>query len=282
MFEAERRLVDYTYAADKDLNTSCSGCHSMGRVISERRTKDEWVGADDHAPLLLSGYRRRHRADSAAAARPEAAGGAAPAVVATGAVAKDAATRASHTTSPGTLHDARFHSMSPEWAAWSAAMRTPRLAGRWALAGYQIAARDRSTASSRSPIGPTCRTASPRTASFTYTKTGETFTRKAARSSTPASNGAGDRLTRRTIPARGARSPSSSATARRSRGAGSPARYDETGIDVTLRRVATDPVVIGHRRQLAEDIDIGSARAHLRRQSAGAGVAPLTSTSVRA
>src|SRR5436309_102207 len=30
-----------------------------------------------------------------------------------------------------------FPLRSPEWAAWSAAMRSPRLAGRWALAGYQ-------------------------------------------------------------------------------------------------------------------------------------------------
>src|SRR5206468_12034401 len=30
-----------------------------------------------------------------------------------------------------------FPLMSPEWAAWSAAMRSPKLAGRWTIAGYQ-------------------------------------------------------------------------------------------------------------------------------------------------
>src|SRR6476660_2959620 len=43
MFEAERRLVDFTYEADKDTHTLCSRCHSIGRVLSERRTRDEWT-----------------------------------------------------------------------------------------------------------------------------------------------------------------------------------------------------------------------------------------------
>src|SRR5947208_9031387 len=41
-FEAERRMVDYTYAADKDTADLCSSCHSMARVLSDRRTKEEW------------------------------------------------------------------------------------------------------------------------------------------------------------------------------------------------------------------------------------------------
>src|SRR5436190_2192354 len=41
-FEAERRMVEYTYAADKDTADTCSSCHSMARVLSERRTKEEW------------------------------------------------------------------------------------------------------------------------------------------------------------------------------------------------------------------------------------------------
>src|SRR5262245_19648796 len=42
-FEAERRLIDFAYEADSDTNTLCSRCHSIGRVLSERRTKDEWT-----------------------------------------------------------------------------------------------------------------------------------------------------------------------------------------------------------------------------------------------
>src|SRR5438876_7670965 len=44
MFDAERRLIDYTYTGDKDTHDLCNKCHSMGRVISERRTKEEWAG----------------------------------------------------------------------------------------------------------------------------------------------------------------------------------------------------------------------------------------------
>src|SRR5258705_17161 len=41
-FEAERRTIDYTYLADKDTSDTCSSCHTIARVMSERRTKDEW------------------------------------------------------------------------------------------------------------------------------------------------------------------------------------------------------------------------------------------------
>src|SRR5438876_3722268 len=44
MFEVERRLIDYTYTADTETHDLCNKCHSMGRVISERRTKEEWAG----------------------------------------------------------------------------------------------------------------------------------------------------------------------------------------------------------------------------------------------
>src|SRR5207237_7018481 len=44
MFDAERRLIDFTYSGDKDTHDLCNKCHSMGRVISERRTKEEWAG----------------------------------------------------------------------------------------------------------------------------------------------------------------------------------------------------------------------------------------------
>ena len=41
-FEAEHRLVEYTYTADKDTSDTCSSCHTIARVMSERRTKEEW------------------------------------------------------------------------------------------------------------------------------------------------------------------------------------------------------------------------------------------------
>ncbi len=41
-FDAERRTIEYSYTADKDAADTCGSCHSMARVLSERRTKEEW------------------------------------------------------------------------------------------------------------------------------------------------------------------------------------------------------------------------------------------------
>ena len=40
-FEVEKRMIDYKYS-DKDTEQVCGKCHSMGRVILQRRTKEEW------------------------------------------------------------------------------------------------------------------------------------------------------------------------------------------------------------------------------------------------
>jgi cytochrome c553 len=37
-FELERRLIDYKYSANADTDRVCSSCHSMGRVILQRRS----------------------------------------------------------------------------------------------------------------------------------------------------------------------------------------------------------------------------------------------------
>ena len=41
-FEVERRIVDYTYKENADADSTCNKCHSLGRVISQRRTREEW------------------------------------------------------------------------------------------------------------------------------------------------------------------------------------------------------------------------------------------------
>ena len=105
MFEAERRLIDYTYDADKDLNTLCSGCHSMGRVISERRTKDEWVGLMNMHRFFYPGIDGASGGFRQGGPGPEAAGagGAAMAAAEATADAKAAATRGSRTKKPRTI-----------------------------------------------------------------------------------------------------------------------------------------------------------------------------------
>ena len=41
-FEVEQRMIEYRYTADARTETTCRACHSMGRVITQRRTRGEW------------------------------------------------------------------------------------------------------------------------------------------------------------------------------------------------------------------------------------------------
>ena len=41
-FEVERRFIEHRYEADQDVETTCRVCHSLGRVINQRRTREEW------------------------------------------------------------------------------------------------------------------------------------------------------------------------------------------------------------------------------------------------
>ena len=41
-WEVEKRLDDFKYTADKDTETTCTKCHSFGRVMLQRRTKTDW------------------------------------------------------------------------------------------------------------------------------------------------------------------------------------------------------------------------------------------------
>ena len=110
-FEVERRLIEHVYEADRDVENTCIQCHSMGRVITQRRTHEEWE-------LLMATHRGLYPLVDFQAFQ---GGGDGPQPV-------DEAI--DH------LAEA-FPLETPEWAAWSASMRTPRLAGTWALAGFE-------------------------------------------------------------------------------------------------------------------------------------------------
>jgi quinohemoprotein amine dehydrogenase len=127
-FDYERRMVDYSYAADKETADLCTGCHSFGRVLSERRTTEEWglliamhrgyFPLTDNQPIANGQGFRRSRAVTN---EPGADG------------------RPPDTRQPmdkAIAHLSKvFPLMTPEWATWSASATSPRLAGRWALTG---------------------------------------------------------------------------------------------------------------------------------------------------
>ena len=117
-FEIERRSIDYRYAADAPTERTCRACHSMGRVITQRRTRGEWE-------LLISTHRGYYPlADfqtfrRTAPPNPDSAGAPHPMDVAIGHLSR------------------AFPLRTPEWAAWSATMRPAPLEGTWLLSGYE-------------------------------------------------------------------------------------------------------------------------------------------------
>ncbi len=128
-FEPEHRMVDYTYTADKDTADTCGSCHSISRVLSERRTKEEWgllvamhrgyYPLVDNQPMANGvGFRRRPRdpdEEPAENGRPP---------------------DNRHPMDKAIDHLGKALPLqTSEWSAWSAAMQPPRLAGRWGVIG---------------------------------------------------------------------------------------------------------------------------------------------------
>jgi quinohemoprotein amine dehydrogenase len=127
-FEPEHRMVEYTYTADKDTADTCGSCHSMSRVASERRTKEEWsllvamhrgyYPLVDNQPMANGlGFRRTR-----------------PRETEPGADGRPPDNR--HPMDKALEHlEKAFPLSTSDWSAWSAAVQSPRLAGRWAVVG---------------------------------------------------------------------------------------------------------------------------------------------------
>ena len=124
-FEVERRIIDYKYTANADAEGVCNRCHSLGRVISQRRTREEW-------DLLIAMHRGWYPlVDNQAFRRP----GPAPRDVSADGRPPD--TR--HPVEKAVDHLSRtFPLKTAEWSAWSANMRPARVEGTWAISGTEV------------------------------------------------------------------------------------------------------------------------------------------------
>ena len=116
-FEVERRLIDWSYEGDEDVTRTCSSCHSMGRVVTQRRTKEEWdllmAMHRGYYPLSdTQGFRRSGPPD------PDATDSRHPMDKAIDELS------------------GKFPLTTAEWTSWSATMRPPRITGTWALRGH--------------------------------------------------------------------------------------------------------------------------------------------------
>lgn len=124
-WEVERRGIDYKYTASADTESVCTRCHSMGRVISQRRTKSEW-------DLLIAMHRGWYPLVDNQAFRRNGPPPRDPAPDGRPPDLRQPVEKAID-------HLAKtFPLKTPEWTAWSATMRPARLDGTWTLSGWDL------------------------------------------------------------------------------------------------------------------------------------------------
>lgn len=230
-WEAERRLVDFKYTANSDAEGTCNKCHSLGRVISQRRTKTEW-------DLLIAMHRGWYPlVDNQVFRRsgPPPAEGA-------NADGRPADNR--HPFEKAVAHlSSAFPLKTPDWTAWSANMRPARLDGSWSLSGWELgkgAIYGRMTVT----VDPANPDEFTTTATYRVARTGEAITRTGratvytgfqwrGRSSTQAA----DSSLREVMMV--------DRNWRTMEGRWFSGGYDEIGIDVKLERVGAETRVLG-------------------------------------
>jgi quinohemoprotein amine dehydrogenase len=234
-FEVERRLPDFKYTANADAESTCNKCHSLGRVISQRRTRDEWN-------LLVAMHRGWYPlVDNQAFRR----GGPPPRDPGPDGRPPDAR----QPVEKAIEHLAKaFPLKTPEWTAWSATMRPVRLEGTWALRATEPG---KGEVFGRIVISPVSGTADEFTTEITYLNahTGQKVTRTGqsivytgyqwrGRSSTAGGGADGDLREVMFV----------DRDWRTMEGRWFTGGYDELGMDVRLERIGTDVHVLGTDR----------------------------------
>ena len=251
-FEVERRNIDFHYEADPETQRTCNRCHSMGRVLNQRRTLEEWE-------LLTAMHRGYYPlADVQSFLVGDWLGGPGPDAD-EGDDGRTAVERA-------VAHLAEVFPLdSAAWANWSANMRTPRLEGVWALVGNERG---------QGPVyGEVVVEANPSApdqfetrALYTYPARGVDVTRT------------GQALVYTGYQWRGRSTSPEHFSARevmfvsRDRdeiaGRWFTGAYDERGLDVTLRRVGPEPLITGGLSVRGAGCGGGRDAAAVRRQPA--------------
>ena len=124
LFEVERRLIEHDYEGDSAVEFTCIQCHSMGRVITQRRTQDEWA-------LLMATHRGLYPLVDRQAFRGNACTG-------QPGCEENLEGQSNHPMDRAINHLGEvFPLLTPEWSAWSANKRPPQLEGEWVISGYE-------------------------------------------------------------------------------------------------------------------------------------------------
>jgi quinohemoprotein amine dehydrogenase len=123
LYEVERRLGDESYKS-AELDGVCNACHSLGRVISQRRSQQDWQ-------LLIAMHRgwypiidRQTFRRMGPAPRDRDAEGRLPDLRHPSEKAADFLAET-------------FPLQTKDWAEWSTSMRPARIDGTWALSGWE-------------------------------------------------------------------------------------------------------------------------------------------------
>jgi quinohemoprotein amine dehydrogenase len=145
-WEAEHRMSrDQSDKIPSDaLQHTCNYCHTIGRVLNQRRTRDDYEKLINMHLGLFPGAEntlRPRRPGGAAAEAPVtmvAPTGGNPSVVPAPppAVASRPDGKSPADIAVDYLSTAQ-PLITPEWSAWKAVMRTPKLDGKWLVTGYQ-------------------------------------------------------------------------------------------------------------------------------------------------
>ena len=233
-WEAERRLIDYKYTASADAEFACIQCHSMGRVISQRRTRSEW-------DLLIAMHRGWYPLVDNQVFRRNGPPPRDPSP-------DDRPRDLRHPVEKAIDHLARtFPLKTPEWTAWSATMRPARLDGTWTLSGWDLG-KGAVYGTVRITADPAAPDEFTTAISYRVARTGETITRTG--------RGlvyTGFQWRGRSTTAAGADSAMREVMFvdrdwRQIEGRWFMGGYDEVGLDVRLERIHTETRVLGTDR----------------------------------
>jgi len=142
MYMAEHRTQDEAIP-NESLRATCNNCHALGRVFQWHRTRADWaLLADMHSalyPQAEAAFRRNGAGRGGATAQAAGGrGGRGGGAAATGGDAAAAPANGAGVSLDATLDflAANYPLHTPEWAAWRARMRAPRLTGRWLVTAH--------------------------------------------------------------------------------------------------------------------------------------------------
>jgi quinohemoprotein amine dehydrogenase len=135
-----------------------------------------------------------------------------------------------------------FPLTTPEWSAWSATMRAPRLQGKWALIGTELGKGPVYGIVTITPQGSADTGDFTTETTFTYARSGKTVTRRGRAIVYTGFQWRGKSDDFREV-------LSIDRDWRRATGRWFTGAYDEFGVDVRLVRVGADPVVLGAAEQ---------------------------------